>query len=207
MKPLKNNIHFTAIVLILIFPFISGAQSDEQPKSPNNLITKSPFLPPGYGIKPEEPAPVEAPKPVIVGQLSRDLEFRGIFQMGETPPKFSIFDKKEQKGHWIELNGKTDRFEVVDYDKDSGTITVSSGEQREELFMSKPNDSPLSISGDPSTRGNSTLNQNNRPQIEPNPRQRNGRAVPRRRVIRRRTPREPPRANNNLNVEPPPPPN
>lgn len=162
----------------------------------SNLISNSPFLPPGWGKK--APEPVKEPEVVAQGPLSRELEFRGIFEMnGET--KFSIFDKTEQKSQWVPLNGATSRYSIIGFDKPSKSIKIKSGGRVEEIPLLKPNDKPMQVVGSTTGTINSprTTGQINRgrntpnttsSRVNPNPRvNRSGESIPRRRIIRRST--------------------
>ncbi len=111
----------------------------------SNLIEHSPFLPPGWGKK-TETAPVVEEAPVVQGPLSRELEFRGIFEMGGEI-QFSIFDKSTQEGKWIPLNGGTDRFSIIRYNEGKESIMVKSGSRLEEITLADPDDKPMPVVG------------------------------------------------------------
>lgn len=154
----------------------------------SNLITNSPFLPPGYGQKAPEPEP--EPEIIAQGPLSRELEFRGIFEMNGVT-KFSVFDKSEQKGQWIPLNGGDSKYTIVRYNEPKRSITVKSAGRLEEIFLHAADDKPMPVVGAastttnqrPNSRTNNTTNQQNG---IANPRtNRTGTTVPRRRIIRR----------------------
>lgn len=112
--------------------------------SEENLIEHSPFLPPGWGRSTAPPPPVETPSPP--GALSRELEFRGIFEMNGVP-KFSIFDKTEQRSAWHSVGGSDARFSVVSYDIPKRTVTVRAGGRTEELQLAKPDDRAVPVVG------------------------------------------------------------
>ena len=58
-----------------------------------DLKTKSPFLPPIYGV-----VVAKTPAPAPAGIIARQLEFRGVIQIGDQF-HFSIFNKKENLGY------------------------------------------------------------------------------------------------------------
>lgn len=157
----------------------------------SNLVTSSPFLPPGWG----KTAPVEDKTPVVQsGPLSRELEFRGIFEMNGVT-KFGVFDKKDQKGRWIPLNGGGDQFTVVRYNNKTQSIMVKSNGRIEELFLKEADDKPLPVVGaiSPNIKVPVPGGANNNRRIPPPPpaaltnrnNNNNTTTVPRRRVIRR----------------------
>lgn len=111
----------------------------------SNLVSQSPFLPPGWGKQTAPVKPVEE-APVVQGPLGRELEFRGIFEMGGVT-QFSVFDKTTQKGQWITLNGGTDRFSIVRYNSDKDSIVIQAGGRSEELKLATADDKPIPIVG------------------------------------------------------------
>ncbi|WOO43682.1 hypothetical protein [Rubellicoccus peritrichatus] len=157
----------------------------------SNLITNSPFLPPGWGKK--EPVKEEPPPVVAKGPLSRELEFRGIFEMNGVT-KFSVFDKAEQKGHWVPLNGGDSKYTIVRYNEPKKSIMVKSAGRLEEIFLLAADDKPMPVVGAAATNAANRATPRGNPNIPPPPNatvnqrnttNRSGTTVPRRRIIRR----------------------
>jgi hypothetical protein len=152
-----------------------SAQSEE------TLQSSSPFLPPGYGEKEEEaaPPPVAAP---TQGPLSREIEFRGVVQIGKTY-QFSLFSKKENKGYWIEEDTSESGIRVRDFNPSNSTLVISKNGRSERLTMVSATDSPLPVAV--STTSNDAPKakpKNSRPNANASSNKRR-RVVPRRRVI------------------------
>ena len=125
--------------------------------SAESLESSNPFLPPGYGEK------KEAPKPVVQsnGPISREIEFRGLFKMNGQY-QFSLFNKRDQKSHWLKENETTAQgISVRNYDSDSRSLTVSMSGRTERLTLVTASSSPLpvisSVSQPVNTNGNANL--------------------------------------------------
>jgi hypothetical protein len=120
----------------------------------DSLVARSPFLPPGWGEKPETPTPVVAAPPTII---SRQLEFKGLIEL-DGVTRFSVFDKKSNEGHWLELNESAGDFQIVRFDSARQSILISSGGRTEELALASPDESPMQISGSvtPSVKKNTS---------------------------------------------------
>lgn len=148
--------------------------------SETKLSEKSPFLPPEYGK--EEAKPTES---VVQpqGQISRELEFRGIVQIGNVY-QFSIYNKKEQKGYWLKQNEREDGISVNNFDESASTIVVMMNGRSERLTLMSATESPMPVA----TASPSNKEQARPPGLPPQLRQKssgssNRRVVPRRRVI------------------------
>lgn len=147
------------------------------------LSEKSPFLPPGYGVQEPEPA-----APVVTnvqGPLSRELEFRGVVQIGASY-QFSLFSKKDNKGYWISENETVAGLSARNYDPDSSTLVVTSRGRSERLTLMAATESPLPVAASPARPVNATtpnppgINLPGRPNANDDS---NRRVIPRRRVI------------------------
>lgn len=104
-----------------------------------NLQSKSPFLPPNHGVvaaKPLAPAPS--------GTIARQLEFRGVIQIGDEF-HFSIFNKKENLGYWLKEGENANGVVVNDFDTGNLSLTVSKDGRSERLAMASANERPLPI--------------------------------------------------------------
>jgi|GEM_PF-3767591 len=112
----------------------------------SDLIKNPPFLPQNWGEQTETmPKSIEVAPPPTVNQLPHEIEFRGVFQVGNGQPKFNIFDKKTQRGFWLTLNEPNERFRVTQYHKASGTVTLLTGGRSETMVIAKPDGTPLPI--------------------------------------------------------------
>ena len=108
----------------------------------DTLAKKSPFLPPGHGAKAPEPV-----KPSVQpqGPISRELEFRGIVELGGVY-KFSIFNKKDQKGYWLTENEALESgLSARGYDADSSSIIVNMNGRSERLTLMSATDNPMPV--------------------------------------------------------------
>lgn len=145
------------------------------------LSEKSPFLPPGHGVKPQEPT--RAPVPTQ-GPISRELEFRGVISMGGKR-QFSIFNKKAKKGYWIADSQTVEGIQVRDYDTSSSTVVVNMNGRAERLTMMTATESPLPVAASKSpTRTAAPTAPPGLPNLEqPQKKDTNRRVIPRRRVI------------------------
>ena len=105
------------------------------------LESSNPFLPPGYGEEKPEP-----PKTVVVsnGPISREVEFRGVVKLNNRY-QFSVFNKTEQKGYWIEENKAEGGISVRSYDAEARTLTVNMNGRSERLTLMSASDAPLPV--------------------------------------------------------------
>ncbi|MEM7790190.1 MAG: hypothetical protein AAF546_02205 [Verrucomicrobiota bacterium] len=175
-KPLLAKYQKSQFGLIILSSFV--ALSLLQAEN-SDLNKNSPFLPPGYG-EDTEPTP-QAPVPVTNGPISREIEFRGLIQMGGVY-KFSLFSKNDQKGYWIRQNQTIEGINVQSFDLDSMTIVVGKNGRAERLTISSATDSPLPVSVAKAPQNNQPAQRNvvaNNNQNTPTRKQ----VVPRRRVI------------------------
>jgi hypothetical protein len=78
------------------------------------------------------------------GPLSREIEFRGVIQMGGAY-QFSLFSKKDQRGYWIGENESQNGLSVRNFDANSTTVTISLSGRTERLTLMTSNDSPLPV--------------------------------------------------------------
>lgn len=164
----------SALVLTFVLAFHSSLFAD------NQLVKKSPFLPPGYGEKePEPPAPVVQPQ----GPISREIEFRGIVQLGGKY-QFSLYNKKEQKGYWLKENASEDGIAVNSFDANASTIVVLMNGRSERLTLMDATENPMPVAQ--ATPAAASIKSPLPPQLQ-NQRNNNPsnkrRTVPRRRVI------------------------
>ena len=164
----------TAITTLAVAVFISNPLIGNDLELPKN----SPFLPHNYGVKKVTPRP----KPVGGnGLISRQIEFRGIIELGGSY-RFSLHNKKENKGYWVTENEGSNGIKAINYNPHSMSLTLSMNGTVEQLTLISANENPLpvAVSAPPSkgaSPGPPTL-------AAPKPQTTNkARVVPRRRVI------------------------
>lgn len=122
------------VLLTLTLPLFSDTQ----------LAENSPFLPPGHG---KEETKKPEPKVQPQGPISREIEFRGIVQMGGAY-QFSIYNKKEEKGYWLKENDREDGISVNSYDADAATVVVLMNGRSERLTLMAASDKPMDVKHD-----------------------------------------------------------
>lgn len=111
------------------------------PLTAKTLESDSPFLPPGYNSSKMEPLRAV---PSNGAPLARELEFRGVIQMGGTY-RFSLYNKKEQRGYWIPAGGSQEGISVSDYDPDSMSLSVLSNGRSERITLSTATETPMPV--------------------------------------------------------------
>ena len=169
--------HFTkrAFCRGLAFVLLAGVSL----LSAETLESNNPFLPPGYNEKKEEPKPVVQSN----GTISREIEFRGIFEVNGQY-QFSLFNKRDQKSHWLKENeAAAQGISVRNYDSNSKSLAVCMSGRTERLTLATASSSPIPVV--------TSVSQSSSPQPSPTPQNitktNNGnntnRTVPRRRVI------------------------
>lgn len=139
MRTLLKIDKFLPIILggLVCLAFISPASAQVE-----QLKKNSPFLPPGYNDpKPEvvQPKPQAAP-----GLISRELEFRGVVELGGTF-QFSIFNKSEQRGYWIKENSTKEGINVRNFDMSEMSVLVQFNGRSETLNLMDSSDSPIPV--------------------------------------------------------------
>ena len=164
----------TAISTFIVAVIISTPLIGNNLELPYN----SPFLPQNYGIKKMAPLP----QPVRGnGLISRQIEFRGIIQLGGSY-RFSLFNKKENKGYWVSENEGSNGIKAINYNPDSMSLTLSMNGTVEQLTLISANESPLPVAVSVPPSKETPLSNTNL--TAPKPQTTNkARVVPRRRVI------------------------
>ncbi|NCG08078.1 MAG: hypothetical protein GWO81_00670 [Verrucomicrobia bacterium] len=104
-----------------------------------SIESENPFLPPGHGV-------VVAPKapPSNTGILARELELRGIIQIGDRF-QFSLFSKKDNLGYWISEDQTANGISVRDFDAGDLSVIVSKNGRTERLSLVSAHERPLPI--------------------------------------------------------------
>lgn len=143
-----------------------------------SLESDSPFLPPGYST---EEAPKKTPVVAAPGQISREIEFRGVIQMGGNY-QFSIYDKKTQRGYWIRAGSNQEGIGVNNFNPADMSVNVTKSGRSERISLATANDSPMTVTTvtNAATREAAPI-----PGLPQNLQNKNEsrRAIPRRRVI------------------------
>lgn len=168
--------------MLFLFVMLPGFLPAQDGKS---VMAKSPFLPPGFG---RETKTTETSATPQQGPLSREFEFRGVFQSGDSV-QLSIFDRTTNKSRWIGLNEAGERYTVVNYDPEDRSIMVRAGGRQEKLPLMQATDTPVPVGNaraEPAAGGSSN---NATPTASPSTNQAapNAPVVPRRRILRRTT--------------------
>ena len=144
----------------------------------NTLVKKNPFLP-----KDNEVKVVSVPVPPTPGVVSKLIEFRGFYTLGNVT-QFSIYNKRENKGYWISQNQSKDGISVSNFNNLTNDITVSMNGRSERLTLMNATSTPLPVvssynqSADQTTLPSAQGNLGSKP-VESTA----TRVVPRRRVI------------------------
>ena len=108
----------------------------------NDLLSNSPFIPPDWG-KLGKSAPTSN---VAQGPLSKDLEFRGYYEVDEQK-YFSVYDKSSKQGGWYAINEGPERFKVVRFDPRNTTISVKAGATVEDISLMSADEQPIPVVG------------------------------------------------------------
>jgi hypothetical protein len=121
------------------------------------LITKSPFLPPGFE-PPGRPGQAADPPPKQAA-----YEFRGVYQLGGMY-YFNLYNKSEDKGSWIAgLDGGNESLEIVDFDPDGNELVINVAGERLNLDLIETSDRSIPIAGaKPATTTNRTVQRTTR---------------------------------------------
>jgi len=125
---------------LLLGTATAAAAMDEARES---LLENSPFVP--YSEpKPEPPPP--PPPPPVVGNLSRELVFNGVLDVGGDT-YFSIFDKSLNQSLLLKQGEEGHRFSIVRFSADGDrTIQVKSGNRVETISLASSDGSPIPTS-------------------------------------------------------------
>lgn len=145
----------------------------------NTLSEKSPFLPPRFG---QEAPKSPSPPPPSQGPISRELELRGIIQIGGIF-QFSLFSKKENKAYWIKEGETVSEISVQDFEDANGTVVVSKNGRSEQLTLVSSTDNPIPVAISVAPTNQPKATPTNRPSQINEPGGNNRRVVPRRRVV------------------------
>ena len=97
-----------------------------------SLVENSPFLPQGFDAgRLDKPT-----KPKTAAEISREIEFRGLLQVGDAP-EFCLFDKKSQKGQWVSLNDPAAQYQVLSFDPESERFVGDRADEANALVTRK----------------------------------------------------------------------
>lgn len=104
-----------------------------------DLGKDSPFLPPGYRQHLEQKNKKPPPPPKPPPRLKQNLEWRGSVRIGGVW-RFSIFDKRTNKGQWIILNDldRIDGIFITNFDYEKDEIDIEQDGHKESITMARP---------------------------------------------------------------------
>jgi len=103
------------------------------------LVTKSPFLPPGFS-PPGSAGSADAP-PASVSQF----EFRGVYQM-EGQYYFNLYNTRDKKGTWVtEAASGEDTPRVIRFDLEGDVLVVESAGEQLSLTMVETSNRPMPL--------------------------------------------------------------
>lgn len=105
-----------------------------------DLKTNSPFLPPNFN-KPTEVAP---PPPQVNGPIAKQLEFKGLINLGGEY-RFSVFNKQDQRSYWLTEGQGQDGISISSFDADAQTVVVNMNGRSEQLTLMSASDAPLPV--------------------------------------------------------------
>jgi hypothetical protein len=127
---------FTLMTLLTL-----SATAQENTGATPTLITKSPFLPPGFQ-PPGRPGQAVEPPPKQAA-----YEFRGVYELGGTY-YFNLYNKSESKGSWIAgLDGGNESLEIVDFDPAGNELVISVDGEELNLSLIETSDKPMPVAG------------------------------------------------------------
>lgn len=134
---------FTMLMLLNLV-----ADGQEAASGAPTLITKSPFLPPGFQPPGQPGRPVEPPP------KQATYEFRGVYELGGTY-YFNLYNKSENKGSWIAgLDGGNESLEIVDFDPEGNELVINVAGEELNLSLIQTSDKPMPVAGaKPTTTG------------------------------------------------------
>lgn len=122
--------------MMLLTPLAFGQES--APGAPT-LVTKSPFLPPGFQ-PPGQPGQAAEPPPKQAA-----YEFRGVYQLGGTY-YFNLYNKSEKKGSWIAgLDGGNETLDIVDFDPEGNELVIHVAGEELNLNLIETSDKPMPL--------------------------------------------------------------
>lgn len=92
------------------------------------LVENSPFLPPGFGQKPETPPP---PTP-SQGPLANLIEFRSVVRLNEEW-LFSLYNRQERRNVWVAMGEPHAQYRILDFDPEANRLNLTFNGQTEWL--------------------------------------------------------------------------
>jgi len=189
--PMFESLKFCGFLTAILFATTGflGAQVEAPRQS---LLENSPFVP--YSeAKPQPPPP--PPPPPVQGNLSRELIFNGVLDIGGKT-FFSVFDRSLNQSLLLQQGeSQGARFEIVSFDAAGDrSINVKAGGRMERISLAASDGAPIPtsipVSPPPAAReaearlreATNTIRQTPNTAAKPN----NTNQVPRRRIIPRR---------------------
>jgi len=89
---------------------------------------------------------------------SERLQLRGILELGEHA-RFSIHDLETENTFWLQSNSERYGLSVVEYDKETGILKLSTPSGRVDLSIRDSEDKPLGVTSDASLRAKQAARQ------------------------------------------------
>ncbi len=99
--------------------------------SVDELIDRSPFLPPDYRPRVPPAAVSKNPNPAIP---SRRLELTGMIEI-DGLWSFSFFEPAKKRSFWVKMNDPKAEVKVLGFDPQSHTVTLDTGSGKEKVTL------------------------------------------------------------------------
>lgn len=129
---------------MLMSLIVSMAAQEETGNAPT-LVSKSPFLPPGF--QPPGTPGKAAPPPATTSQF----EFRGVYQLGGTY-HYNLYNVRERKAFWVTKQDTGDTgLEILSFDPDENTLALEAGGESLSLTLIATSNTTLPVQTAPAT--------------------------------------------------------
>jgi hypothetical protein len=131
----------TRLVLGLLFLAAPLPAQEAGGESAPSIVSKSPFLPPGFQPPGGGTAGTAAQPP-----QARQYEFRGVYQL-DGRYFFNLYNTREQKGSWVtkEDSGE-DTPRIIEFDLENDMLVLDSSGKRISLNLVETSDKVLPLS-------------------------------------------------------------
>ena len=167
--------------LIALLAF-SGPLATAAPGPIESLVERSPFLPPGYRARAEEPRTAQRPTPPTPTAASR-MELIGVVASGGEI-KVSLRRKGEPRGVWLNPGELLDDVRFVRFDLSGREAVVETAGRRESIPLKPPQVSAMpTVPNQPSGRNSNQRRESATPPKPPGSSSDTPRVPVRRRVI------------------------
>lgn len=124
------------VTIMLLLPALALTQAQA---SSSSIVTKSPFLPPGF--TPPGGRGSTAAAPASSGQF----QFKGVYQLrGEY--YFNLYNVREKKGSWLRKGENRDgQPRVINYQREADVLVVEAGGKQLSLDLIETSDRPIPL--------------------------------------------------------------